>query len=52
MGGSIGEVSAIALILGGFICWRKIITWEIPVSMLLTVVVFSGVFWVIDPEQC
>lgn len=50
MGGSLGEVSAIALILGGlYMLWKKIITWEIPVSMLLTVVVFSGVLWLIDP---
>ncbi|MEJ2596098.1 MAG: RnfABCDGE type electron transport complex subunit D, partial [bacterium] len=35
MGGSLGEVSAIALILGGlYMIWRKIITWEIPVSIL------------------
>lgn len=52
MGGSLGEVSAIALILGGvYMLIRKIITWHIPVSMLLTVVVFSGIFWGINPEQ-
>jgi len=46
MGGSLGEVSAIALILGGiYMLIRKIITWHIPVSMLLTVVIFSGIFW-------
>lgn len=51
MGGSLGEVSAIALILGGlFMIWRKIITWEIPVSILLTVFVFSGILWMINPE--
>jgi len=49
MGGSMGEVSAIALILGGiYLCWKKIITWEIPMSILLTVVVFSGIFYFID----
>lgn len=52
MGGSLGEVSAIALILGGiYMLWKKIITWHIPVSMLLTVAVFSGIFWGIDPEH-
>ncbi|RLD31514.1 MAG: Na+-transporting NADH:ubiquinone oxidoreductase subunit D [Bacteroidetes bacterium] len=52
MGGSMGEVSAIALILGGlYMLIRKIITWHIPVSMLLTVVVFSGILWGIDPEH-
>ncbi len=50
MGGSMGEVSAIALILGGiYMLWRKIITWEIPGSIILSVVVFSGIFWLIDP---
>jgi len=52
MGGSLGEVSAIALILGGiYMLIRKIITWHIPVSMLLTVVIFSGIFWGFDPEH-
>ena len=52
MGGSMGEVSAIALILGGiYMLARKIITWHIPVSMLLTVVVFSGILWGVDPEH-
>jgi electron transport complex protein RnfD len=50
MGGSMGEVSAIALILGGiYMLFKKIITWHIPVSMLLTVVIFTGILWGIDP---
>ncbi len=52
MGGSLGEVSALALILGGvYMLWRKIITWHIPVSILVTVAVFSGIFWGFDPEH-
>ena len=51
MGGSLGEVSAIALILGGlFMIWKKIITWEIPLSILVTVFAFSGIMWIINPE--
>lgn len=51
MGGSLGEVSALALILGGlFMIWKKIITWEIPVSILVTVFVFSGILWLYDPQ--
>lgn len=51
MGGSMGEISAIALILGGlYMIWKKIITWEIPVSILVTVFAFSGVLWFIDPQ--
>lgn len=52
MGGSLGEVSAIALLLGGlFMLWKKIITWHIPVAMLGTVAIFSGILWGIDPTQ-
>lgn len=52
MGGSLGEVSAIALILGGvFMLWKKIISWHIPVSMLGTMAVFAGVLHFISPEK-
>lgn len=48
--GSLGEMSAIALLLGGiYMLARKIITWEIPGSYLGSVVVFSGILWLIDP---
>lgn len=51
MGGSIGEVSAIALILGGlYMLSRKIITWHIPVSYIGSVIIFTGILWVINPE--
>ncbi len=52
MGGSIGEISAIALLLGGiYMLIRRIITWHIPVAYLGTVVLFSGIFWLIDPTH-
>lgn len=52
VGGSLGEVSAICLLIGlFFMLWRKIITWHIPVSILATVVVFTGILWLIDPTQ-
>ena len=52
MGGSFGEVSAIALLLGAiFLLVRKVITWHIPVSFLLTAFVFAGIFWLVDPTQ-
>ena len=52
LGGSMGEISALALIIGGlYMLWKKIITWEIPVSILLTVFVFSGILWLINPNQ-
>ena len=48
-GGSLGEVSALALIIGCiFMIARKIITWHIPVSILVTVFVFSGLLHLID----
>ena len=31
--------------------WKKIITWHIPVSILLTVAIFSGIFHFINPEH-
>lgn len=52
MGGSLGEVSAIAILLGGlFMLFRKIITWHIPVSFILTVAIFTGILWKINPEN-
>ena len=51
-GGSIGEMSALALLLGGlYLLYRKVITWHIPVTMLVTMAVMTGIFWVIDPES-
>lgn len=50
-GGSAGEISAIALILGFFYLWfRKVIKPTIPVTIILTVFVMSGIFWLINPE--
>ena len=52
MGGSFGEVSAIAILLGAiFLLVRRVITWHIPVSFLLTAFVFAGIFWLADPSQ-
>ena len=49
-GGSMGEVSAIALLLGGiFLLWKKVITWHIPVSILATVALFTGIMHLVDP---
>lgn len=48
--GSIGEVCALALIVGlCYMLWKRIITWHIPVSILLTVFVFSGIMHLLDP---
>lgn len=51
-GGSAGEISAVALILGFFYLWfRKVIKPTIPVTIILTVLVVSGIFWLANPEQ-
>ena len=51
IGGSLGEVSALALIIGGcYMLWKKIITWHIPVSILVTVFVFAGIMYMVDPS--
>ena len=48
--GSLGEVSALALLLGlGYMLWKKIISWHIPVSILVTVFVFAGLMHLVDP---
>jgi len=52
IGGSIGEISAIALILGGiYLLWKKVISWHIPVSMILSIAIFSGIMWAIDSQH-
>jgi Na+-translocating ferredoxin:NAD+ oxidoreductase subunit D len=50
MGGSVGEISAIALIIGAvYMLFRKVITWHIPVSYLGAVVIFTGILWLVNP---
>jgi len=52
MGGSLGEVSSIALILGFlWLLYKRIITWHIPVTMVATIFLFTGILWVIDPAK-
>ena len=52
MGGSMGEIAALALIIGGiYMIWKKIITWHIPVSVLMTVAIFTGILWLADPTK-
>lgn len=52
MGGSLGEVSAIALILGLiYMLVRKIITWHIPVSIIATVFIFTGIMHSVNPAE-
>ncbi|MBQ9469736.1 MAG: RnfABCDGE type electron transport complex subunit D [Bacteroidales bacterium] len=51
MGGSLGEVSALALLIG--MVWllaTRTITWHIPVSIIGTVLVLTGAMWLIAPD--
>ena len=50
IGGSAGEISAIAILLGfAYMLIRGVIKPYITVSILLTVALFSDIFWIIDP---
>jgi electron transport complex protein RnfD len=52
IGGSIGEVSAIALLLGAmFLLIRRHISVEIPVSFIAAVMLFTMPFWLHNPEN-
>ena len=49
-GGCLGEVCALALLLGlAILLVKKVITWHIPVSILATVVVLSGLLHAANP---
>jgi len=49
-GGSLGEVSAMALLLGAtFLFYKRYITWQIPFTFIGTVFVFAAIFYWIDP---
>lgn len=49
-GGCLGEVSALALLIGlVYMLIRRIITWHIPVSILVTVFVLSGLLHLSNP---
>lgn len=52
IGGSAGEISALAIIIGFiYLLARKVIKPYITLSILATIFVFSGIFWLINPEQ-
>ena len=52
IGGSAGELSAIALIIGFiYLLTRKVIKPYITLSIIATVAIFSGIFWAINPAE-
>ena len=51
IGGSAGEISTLALLVGfAYLLVRKVIKPWITLSIFATIVVFSGIFWMIDPS--
>ena len=49
-GGCLGEVCAIAILIGlVYMLVKRIITWHIPVSILVTVAIFSGLLYLTNP---
>ncbi|MGC9352919.1 MAG: RnfABCDGE type electron transport complex subunit D [Mariniphaga sp.] len=52
IGGSLGEISALLLILGGlYMLFKKVITWHIPVSVIASVGIIAAIFWLADPQS-
>ena len=51
-GGCIGEISALAILLGGlYMVYRRWISWQVPVLYLGSLGAITGLFWLIDPSQ-
>ena len=52
MAGCLGEVSGLALLAGGlYLLYKKVISWHTPISFIGTVLIVSGIFWLIDPSK-
>ncbi len=52
MGGSMGEVAAIALVIGFvYLLATKVITWHIPVSVAGSIAIFTTILWLANPEK-
>lgn len=50
MGGSLGEIAACTIIAGFlYLLITRVISWHIPVSIISTVFVLTGIMWLIDP---
>lgn len=52
IGGCVGEISAIAILIGGlYLLLRKVITWHIPIFYLGGLFAFTGALWLLKPEK-
>jgi len=51
IGGSMGEVAAVALLIGFvYLLLTKVITCHIPVSIIVSITIFTTILWLINPE--
>lgn len=52
VGGSIGETSSVAILIGMvFLIVMKVLNWRVPLAMIVGLLLFSGIFWLIDPTK-
>ncbi len=52
IGGSIGETSAIAILLGGlFLIAVGVVNYRVPVAMFLSMLIFGGLIFALDPTK-
>ena len=52
VGGSIGETSALLILIGGaYLAYKRYLDWRIPVSILATVAVFATLLHTIDAQK-
>ncbi len=51
-GGCLGETSTAALLLGALLLlYKKTIDWRIPAGIILALSLFTGIFWIANPDQ-
>jgi electron transport complex protein RnfD len=52
MGGSMGEVAAVALLIGFvYLLIKKVITWHIPFAVVGSMAIFTTILWLVNPEK-
>ncbi|MFH1195339.1 MAG: RnfABCDGE type electron transport complex subunit D [bacterium] len=50
IGGSLGETSALAILIGGiFLIGMGVVNWRVPVAAIIGMLIFGGAFWLINP---
>lgn len=48
--GSLGEISALALLIGlVYLLWKRVITWHVPIAVLGSVAIFTGILYAFNP---